>query len=259
MKYKSVIGSKAWNAELYDKEHSFVSNYGMELIHLLSPKTGEKILDVGCGTGDLAYQISQAGAEVVGIDSAASMIQQARLKYPALKFEVADARKMQFINRFDAVFSNAALHWMQPPDAVLNSIWLALKPGGRFIAEFGGKNNVGTITMAITSAARELNCLLSMQDSPWYLPSIGEYTALMEENGFTVSYAFYFDRPTKLNGVDGLKSWIAMFCSNWLSDIPEDVRDLIIEKAEATLKPLLLHEGRWVADYKRLRVVGVKQ
>lgn len=259
MEKKSAVQADAWNAHLYDKKHSFVSHFGKELLDLLSPREGERILDVGCGTGDLAYQIHQAGATVCGIDSSAAMIKHARLKYPALTFQAIDAREMAFANQFDAVFSNAALHWMQPPDIVLKNIWSSLKPGGRFIAELGGKGNINSIMKAIAAAMEELNYDLSMLNCPWYFPSLGEYTTLMEDNGFRVNYAIYFDRPTLLEGKDGLKNWLAMFGGGLLSNIPEEMSVTIIARAEKLLETVLLNEGQWVADYKRVRVAGTKE
>jgi len=145
-----------WNASLYDQKHSFVSEYGKSLIPLLEPQAGESILDIGCGTGHLTKAIAEADAHVVGIDSSASMIETARTTYPDLKFLVADARNFSFPTPFDAVFSNAALHWIPEAEEVVRSIAAALKPGGRFVAEFGGKGNIATIISAFQQSLREV-------------------------------------------------------------------------------------------------------
>jgi trans-aconitate methyltransferase len=259
MKTKISDMTNEWNAALYDENHAFVSRFGEDLIGLLAPQPGENILDLGCGTGDLAYQISQTGAAVIGIDNSAAMISHASVKYPALTFHTADATAVSFNNEFDAVFSNAALHWMRPPAVVLQNIWRALKPAGRLVAEFGGKDNVGAIQKAIVAAVQEQNCQLAIKDFPWYLPSLGEYTTLMESCGFRVNYAIYFDRPTKLAGAEGLRNWITMFSNNLMLSIPPEIRMRIIERTEELLRPILWQDGNWVADYKRLRIVADKE
>lgn len=135
-----------WNPELYDNNHSFVSDYGSSLIELLKPGSNETILDLGCGTGDLANQISKHSPNVVGIDKSYQMINQARKKYPHIPFAVKDITHFDSLQSFDAVFSNATIHWIKQPEKALENIYKYLKPGGRFVAEFGGKRNVQTIT-----------------------------------------------------------------------------------------------------------------
>lgn len=135
-----------WDASLYDENHSFVSNYGNNLIELLNPKRGEKVLDLGCGTGDLANVIHELNADIVGIDYSENMIQQAQDKYPHIPFYVMDATRLPYVNEFNAVFSNATLHWIKTPETVLQSIYQSLKTGGRLVIEFGGADNVRTIT-----------------------------------------------------------------------------------------------------------------
>lgn len=135
-----------WNASLYDGKHAFVSQYGNSLVQLLAPKEGERILDLGCGTGDLANTLFEDGAEVVGVDKSENMVKLATSKYPHIPFTVRDATKLTFQNEFDAVFSNATLHWVHPPKEAVQCIYKSLKHGGRLVAEFGGKGNVQTIT-----------------------------------------------------------------------------------------------------------------
>jgi trans-aconitate methyltransferase len=133
-----------WNAKLYDDKHGFVSKYGEDLLGWLDPVNGERILDVGCGTGQLAAQIAQHGAKVTGFDYSAQMIEKARAAYPEIPFDIMDARNFHYDQPFDALFSNAALHWINEPEAVIGSMYRALKPGGRLVIEMGGKgNNVG--------------------------------------------------------------------------------------------------------------------
>ncbi len=199
----SRISQNQWNADLYDSKHSFVSRLGTDLVELLSPQSGEYVLDLGCGTGHLTHKIANSGAEVVGIDSASTMIDQARNHYPTLTFDVVDAKNLQFTEQFDAVFSNAVLHWIKEPEKVVSGVWQALKPRGRFVVEFGGKGNVKAITTAIYIAIRTAGYSVDESLNPWYFPSIGEYGTLLEQQGLELTFATLFDRPTPLD--DGEK------------------------------------------------------
>ena len=249
-----------WNANLYDEKHSFVSKFGSDLIDLLAPQKGEHILDLGCGTGDLAKKLVDVGTNVVGVDLSENMIQTAKRKYPNIPFYVQDATNLHYNNEFDAVFSNATLHWVKPPKQALQQIFNGLKQDGRFVAEFGGKGNVQKITDEIIVQREKLGYSFEREDFPWYYPSIGEYSALMEEIGFRVTFAQHFDRPTQLEGKNGLNNWIKMFGSSLLEGIPENVTEEIITKVEQNLKDTLYNqnENYWMADYKRIRVVGIK-
>jgi trans-aconitate methyltransferase len=247
-----------WNATFYDENHSFVSKYGNNLIDLLEIKKGEKILDLGCGTGDLAKRLCDLGVSVIGADKSQNMISQASMKYPEIKFVVRDVTNLGYTNEFDVVFSNATLHWVKQPSQALKGIYQSLRPSGRFVAEFGGKGNVQMITNEIINQIIQTGIQFNKEQFPWYYPSIGEYTSLMEEVGFRVTYAEHFDRPTPLDGEDGLKNWIEMFGSQFFEGIDECRKDKIIMKTEEVLKETLYKDGRWVADYKRIRVIGFK-
>jgi trans-aconitate methyltransferase len=243
-----------WDADLYEQSHSFVWKHGAALLDLLAPQPGECILDLGCGTGHLTSQIAAAGAAVVGIDSSPAMIDQARREFPALRFEVGDARAFAFAEPFDAVFSNAALHWVKPPEPVIACVRRALKPGGRFVAEFGGKGNVRAIAAALAEAARVVR--IAEPDEPWYFPSIGDYASLLESDGLEVGQAALFDRPTALEGEQGMQRWVEMFGSAWLNAVPAARRDEFLRAVEERLRPALYRNGTWHADYRRLRVVA---
>ena len=246
-----------WNASLYDQKHSFVSEYGKSLIPLLEPQSGESILDVGCGTGHLTKAVAESGAHVVGIDSSPSMIETARITYPDLEFLVADARNFSFPIPFDAVFSNAALHWIPEAEEVVHSIATALKPCGRFVAEFGGKGNIATIISALQQSLQEIAHIEA--DFGWYYPSIGEYTSLLERYGLAVQLALLFDRPTKLeDGEKGLRNWLLMFRGDMLCSMSDEMRSRVIERTEAKARDLLFKEDHWIADYRRLRIVAHK-
>jgi trans-aconitate methyltransferase len=248
-----------WNANLYDKNHSFVSMYGTNLIESLEVSAGEKILDLGCGTGDLTKKLYDIGGDVIGVDKSHKMITQALSKYPDIKFFVRDVIDLGYHAEFDAVFSNATLHWVKQPKEALNCIYQSLKPGGRFVAEFGGKGNVQIITTEIIEQIMQAGMEYEMEQFPWFYPSIGEYTTLMEEAGFRVTFAEHFDRPTPLIGENGLKNWIEMFGSLLFKGISSDKKDDIVIKVENKLKEILYKDGNWIADYKRIRVRGIKE
>ncbi|NET36630.1 MAG: methyltransferase domain-containing protein [Cyanothece sp. SIO1E1] len=248
-----------WNASLYEDKHAFVWRYGEDVVELLSPQPGEHILDLGCGTGQLTQKLAAVGAAVRGIDHAPAMIEQARRNYPHLRFAVADARDFQVEQPLDAVFSNAVLHWIQDAKAVMEQIGLALKPGGRFVAEFGGKGCVQTIITALDNTLKAMGYASSYASSPWYFPSISEYTTLLEQHGFKVTYATLFERPTPLEGgASGLANWLQMFASRFLSRVPMAQHAEVIQALEHRLRPVLYQQGSWIADYQRIRVVAIK-
>jgi trans-aconitate methyltransferase len=242
-----------WNATLYEGQHAFVWQYGESLIELLAPQSGESILDLGCGTGQLTARIAQMGAAVRGIDADAAMIAKAQQNYPDLQFAQADARNFLVEAPVDAVFSNAVLHWVTEPDRAIQCIYQALKPGGRFVAEFGGKGNVEAITQALLHAYPAYR-------SPWYFPSVADYATRLEQQGFEVMLAALSDRPTPLEDRDaGLANWLRMFAYGLLGELMPEQQTQVIASVERQLKPALYQEGRWVADYRRLRVLAIKR
>ncbi len=244
----------AWNPGLYDGNHSFVWKFGAALLELLEPKAGERILDLGCGTGHLTAQIAAAGTHVVGFDSSPEMIEQARLAYPKYQFEVADARTFSVSEPFDAVFSNAVLHWVKEPDAAAARIRAALKPGGRFVAELGGHGNTRQMVDALRRQVANFG--VTDDETPWYFPGIAEYAAVLERNGLEVTFATLFDRPTLLEGDDGLRKWFEMFGGKVLERFNFEQRGVLLTALETELRPRLYRDGGWFADYRRLRIVA---
>jgi trans-aconitate 2-methyltransferase len=242
-----------WDPSLYDDKHSFVWRHGASLIELLAPRPGERILDLGCGTGHLTNEIARRGAQVVGMDHSPDMIAQAKSHYPDLTFVQADARSFRFDEPFDAVFSNAALHWVPEAEQVVASVRLALKPRGRFVTEHGGKGNVRTIVDALGRAFSELG--LEPPTTPWFFPALGQYARLLEQGGLEPVYAVLFDRPTPLEGASGMRDWIEMFCRDWLVQVPDELRERFFVRLESLLQSLRVADG-WVADYRRLRVLA---
>ncbi len=245
-----------WNPALYDTSHRYVFQYGEDVLKLLAPKPGERILDLGCGTGHLAQKIADEGAQVIGIDSATSMIEQARQHYSAPQFVVGDATNFRFDEPFDAVFSNAALHWIPAAEHVIACVWNALKPGGRFVAEFGGKTNIERTQHAIYDVLENLG-YSNLRFHPFYFPSVGEYTSLLEKHGFRVTFAAHFDRPTAVEG--GITSWLEMYASHIVQRLPDVSRATFFQQVEDRLRPTQYRNGTWYIDYVRLRFVAVKE
>jgi trans-aconitate 2-methyltransferase len=247
-----------WDAETYDRSMGFVSRLGAGVLEWLNPQAGERILDFGCGTGDLAAQIAKSGAEVVGLDISPEMVEQARRKYPDLTFKVGDATQVRFAEPFDAVFSNAALHWMRDAAGAAAAISAALKPGGRLAAEFGGAGNVESIVRA----ARDTAAAAGRADAfamPWYYPTVGEYASLLEQHGLETRMALLFDRPTRLErGEQGLIEWLEMFGSGMFPFASESEKRSWFEEIAARLRSSRYKEGCWVVDYRRIRICAVK-
>src|SRR5215213_8252937 len=177
-----------WDSRLYDESFAIITQLGAGVVDLLAPQPGERIVDLGCGTGALTAQIVAAGTEVLGVDSSAAMIDRARELYPQIRFEVARGEDFTVPAPVDAVFSNAALHWMSPPEAVVACVARALEPGGRFVAEMGGIGNIATIVAAMHQALAEEGIPRDRVRNPWYFPSIGEYGSVLEQAGFEVRF-----------------------------------------------------------------------
>ncbi|MEZ6125493.1 MAG: methyltransferase domain-containing protein [Planctomycetaceae bacterium] len=245
-----------WAPKLYDEKHSFVWKLGSSVIELLNPLPGERILDVGCGTGQLTAKIAETEATVIGIDHSPAMIDEARRLFPDIDFQLADAHDLSFDQPFDGVFSNAALHWISDPEKVARSISQALKPGGRMAVEFGGQGNVSFLAQAIESASQEF--LGERLSHPWYFPGIAAFATLLEQHGIEVTQAAMIDRPTPLEGSDGLQNWVRMFGQHWLTRISAEQHGLFLQRVEALARPILFRDSTWFADYRRIRVLAKK-
>jgi trans-aconitate methyltransferase len=244
--------TKTWDATTYDRDFAFVSAYGAELLDWLRAQPGERILDLGCGTGELAERIAATGAAVIGIDSDPAMIEAARTRLPNVELRVADGHDFAVDEPVDAVFSNAALHWMPAAVEVLGCVSDALRHGGRFVAEMGATGNVATVMAAVDRACREAG--LPERDWPWFFPSPAQYAAMLEDAGLEIRELDFRDRPTKLVGEDGITGWLRMFAGPAMADVPTEVVDRAVEIA----RPTLWSDGAWWADYRRLRFRAVK-
>ncbi len=246
----------AWNPPLYDDRAAFVSELASDLVAWLRPQWGERILDVGCGTGTLSAAIARQGAAVTGVDNSAEMIASAREKYDGVRFEVVDGQALTYSNEFDAVFSNAALHWMPRADDVLRGVERALVPGGRLVAEFGGAGCVATVVQAVSEILKDWQIDAAPYLS-WFFPSPGRYAGLLEAHGLVPRELRYFERPTELPGEDGLSAWLELFQTKLKADLGNRWPELC-ERASHRCRSALFREGRWILDYMRLRVVATK-
>ncbi len=246
-----------WDSNLYDDRHSFVWKSGQAVVELLNPRPGEKILDLGCGTGHLTSQIAAASADVIGIDLSQAMIDKARQNFPGITFSVQDALEMTYTSKFDAVFSNAVIHWISDQPRLVRNIRRVLKLSGRLVAEFGGKGNVQAILDGLQTTLQEMAITPPEQTS--FFPSVSQYTRLLEENGFEVTEARLFDRPTLLEGATGLRDWVKMFRPNFVSVLSNSRLEEMFQRLEARLSPDLKKDGQWFADYRRLQVRALAQ
>ncbi len=259
-KQNTFGGDMKWKADLYTEKHDFVYDYGSALIDLLNPQQGEHILDLGCGTGQLTQEIHKRCGSVVGIDSSAEMIHSAKESFPEIDFQIADATDFHFKIPFDAIFSNAVLHWVIDAESAIRCMHQNLVNRGRIVLEFGGKGNVSTIISQINHTLEDFNYPPKAVNEQWFFPSISEYTTLLEDNGFDVLLANQFDRPTELaSNATGILDWLNMFAAGFFIGVAESDVTEIMKTIQDRLKPTLLKNGKWYADYKRIRIVAKKQ
>ncbi len=243
-----------WDPERYRRNAGFVAELGAPLLDLLAPAPGERVLDLGCGEGTLTAKLAAAGAVVVGVDSSVEQVAAARAR--GLDARVADGEALAFEAEFDAVLSNAALHWMTRPDAVIDGVWRALKPGGRFVGEMGGAGNVARVKGALTVALARRGHDPAAAD-PWYFPTPQDYAERLSARGFRVEEIALIERPTPLPGLLG--DWLETFAEPFLFLAPADERPELIAEVEAALADTLRHgDGGWFVDYVRLRFRAVK-
>ncbi len=241
--------AQTWDAVEYAQQGRFVADLAGGVLQLLAPRPGERILDLGCGDGALTAKIAASRAQVVGVDASASMIAAAQSL--GLDARVANAEALPFEAEFDAVFSNAALHWIRDQEAMLARVYRALKPGGRFVAEMGGHGNVAAIRVALAGILRQWGLDAYTMDNSFF-PSDTQYRARLESAGFTVDEIALIPRPTKLPS--GMRGWLETFRRGLLEQLPTERRDQAIGETIALLKPVLYtEENGWIADYVRLR------
>jgi SAM-dependent methyltransferase len=244
-----TLSRQHWSPQRYAEAASFVPALGAPVLELLAARPDERILDLGCGDGALTAKIAALGAAVVGVDAAPAMVAAAQAR--GLDARVLRGQDLPFVGEFDAVFSNAALHWMRPPGAVLTGVHRALRPGGRFVAEMGGHNNTAAIMVALRAVCGRRG-VDAARRSPWYFPSAAAWQKKLEAAGFAVDAIAIIPRPTPLPA--GIEAWLDTFAEDFLGALPEADRAAALAEIVELLRPVLVDEtGTWIADYVRLR------
>jgi SAM-dependent methyltransferase len=244
-------GTHSWNPALYAAHASFVPALGAPVLDLLAPQPGERILDLCCGDGVLTQKLVDAGASVVGVDADPAMVAAAQDK--GLDAHRVDARQLAFDAEFDAVFTNAALHWVGAPAQVTAGVARALKPGGRYVGEFGGHGNIAAIRVALRAVLKAHNYRVEPDETSYY-PTAEAFRAVLEAGGFVVDACAIIPRPTPLP--TGMAAWLNTFRGGFIDSagVPPEKRAQVIEDVRALLRPVLADAGgNWVADYVRLR------
>lgn len=243
------IAVQRWSASDYAKNGRFVQDMAGPIFAMLAPKAGERILDLGCGDGTLTAEIKAAGADVFGVDLSDELLAVARMK--GLTVRKADGHALDFVQEFDAVFSNAALHWMRAPELVIAGVARALKPRGRFVGELGGHGNVAAIATAMRAVAKARGGDPG-HVTQWFFPTVEEYGALLTKNGFTVRETALVPRPTPLK--TGMEGWLRTFGRYFFDRFEEPERTNAVNDTMELLRPSLCDsQGRWTADHIRLR------
>jgi SAM-dependent methyltransferase len=243
-----------WSADDYARNGRFVSELARPVLDLLAPRKGERVLDLGCGDGVLTAEIAASGADVLGADLSEELLAAAAAK--GLNVQKVDGHALPFQSEFDAVFSNAALHWMRRPDLVIAGVARALRPKGRFVGELGGHGNVAAIATAMR-AVGETRGGDPEKVAPWFFPSVAEYRRLLDEGGFTVNSIALVPRPTPLD--IGMEGWLKTFGRSFFEQFEEPERSEVLAEVMELLRPSLCDaDGRWTADHIRLRFAAMR-
>ena len=247
------MSTNKWNADNYNKHADFVSNLALPVVDLLNPQKNERILDLGCGDGTLAVEIEKFNTKVVAVDLSESMVEKTKEK--SIEAYIMSATELPYENEFNAVFSNAVLHWVKEPETAISKISNALKTNGRFIAEFGGYGNIKYLTDAMQEVF-DKNKEYGEFNNPWYFPKDTDYKQMLEANGFEVEYIELIPRPTK---IDDITNWLDIFANGIVSHLTEEQQSVFKEEVRGILKPKIYNEkDGWVADYVRLRFKATK-
>jgi SAM-dependent methyltransferase len=243
-----------WDPDAYARNARFVSDLGAPVLELLAARAGERILDLGCGDGALTLKLADMGCDVVGVDSSAPQVEACRRL--GLDARVADGERLSFDAEFDAVFSNAAIHWMRPPDDVISGVWRAIRPGGRFVGEFGGYGCVETIKRALVDALSRRG-IDGDALNPWYFPTVEDYSARLARCRFSIRHIALIPRPTPLP--TEINGWLETFAQSFMAPLARNDRAAFIDEVREVLRPSLCDaDGKWFADYVRIRFAADK-
>ncbi|HEV8143267.1 MAG TPA: class I SAM-dependent methyltransferase [Methylomirabilota bacterium] len=246
--------AQTWDPERYARNARYVADLATTAVDLLAPRPGERILDLGCGDGVLTARLAALGCEVVGVDTSAPQVAAARGR--GLNARLMDGAHLDFDAEFDAVFSNMALHWIKPADDVIAGVWRALRGGGRFVAELGGRGCIATIVAGITDALARRG-IDGTALNPWYFPGADDYGERLAARGFLVDFIALVRRPTLLPG--DFAGFMETFGDSFTAAVAPSERDAFIEEVRARLRPALFDPARgWTADYVVLRFAAVK-
>ena len=249
-----MTAHQTWSPEQYAQQARFVSDLGMPVVGLLAPRAGERILDLGCGDGSLTKKLVEMGCQVVGVDASHAMVAAAQAL--GLDARVMDGQSLPFAQEFDAVFSNAALHWMSQAGIVIAGVWRSLKPGGRFVGECGGSGNTATVVHALARALSKRG-INAGTINPWYFPTVEEYRHKLEAQGFFVSAIALMPRPTPLPG--NIVGWLETFVQSFMAPIPMAERAAFLAEVAALCRATLCDsDGQWTVDYVRLRFAATR-
>jgi len=246
--------AQSWDPASYARNARFVSDLGSPVVDLLAPKPGERILDLGCGDGVLTKKLADLGCEVVAVDSSLPQVEAARKL--GLNASAISGENLPYKEEFDAVFSNAVLHWIRCADVMLAGVYRSLKPGGRFVAECGGHGCVHKIRTALVQAL-DRRGFDGEARVPWYFPTPGDYATRLERAGFRVDSMALIPRPTRLPG--DIIGYLETFALNFFHGFSDEARNDYLEEVRMVLEPQLRDaDGYWVADYVRLRFAATK-
>jgi SAM-dependent methyltransferase len=247
--------TQTWDPERYARNARFVADLGAAVVELLAPQAGERILDLGCGDGVLTAKLAAMRCDVIGVDASAAQVAAAQKL--GVDARVLDGEHLAFNNEFDAVFSNAALHWMCRPDEVIAGVHRALRPAGRFVAEMGGYGCVAKIKKALVDALNRRG-IDGESAAPWYFPTVEDYSARLQNAGFAIRYIALIPRPTPLPG--DVTGWLETFAESFTSRLPAAEGPAYISEVQEALRPQLCDAlGKWTADYVRLRFSATKK
>jgi trans-aconitate methyltransferase len=266
---KPVLPTARWNAADYAANSVVQQAWARELIARLKLRGDEHILDVGCGDGKVTAEIARAVSRggVTGVDASAEMIAFAQRAFPAkrhpnLEFHVMDARKLKSTRRFDIIFSNAALHWVDDHEAILRGIAAVLKPEGRLVISCGGKGNAHDVFVALRPELRmkRWRQFFRRMPKPYFFYSPADYEKWLPRSGFKALNVRLMPKDATYTGRDGFTAWLRTTWLPYVQRVPEHLREEFI--AAVANRYVAKHppdaEGRVHVRMVRLEIEAVR-